>query len=128
MVVDDHVAGFICGPGAPVVDAPVKENSRANAGANAGIKNVSVAAAGSPQRFCKPGGLGVILEFHGAAVASRDFSSERIVPPASHVRWIQHDAGVRIERPGCANSNGSRRVACPRRKLQEFIDCARHRR
>ena len=112
MVIDDQVPGFGGCARASVIDAAVKENSRADACADAGVKHIAITAAGSPERLGKACGLGVVLQFHGAAVAASNFGGQRIASPASYVGRIQHHARVWIERARSANSDAARATVC----------------
>src|SRR5437879_1198358 len=103
VAVDPDVPAFGACAGSPMVDAPVKNNPRADAGSNVRIKNISIPAPGAPFCFRQSCCVGVIVDFHVHVVETAHFPSQRIVMPDRKIRGVNDDARDRIQRPGSTN-------------------------
>jgi hypothetical protein len=54
--------------------------------------------------FSESCGVRVVVELRDYSIVFFDFGSEREVTPTRDVRWIQNDAGARVERTGRADA------------------------
>src|SRR5713226_3762845 len=104
VAVDSDVAAFRRRTGPPMVDTPVKNNPRADAGSNARIENISIAAPRTPFCFRQSCRVGVIVDFHIHVVETPHLLSQWIVMPDSKIWRVNDDARERIQRPGSTNS------------------------
>src|SRR2546428_36420 len=100
VAVDSDVPTFRCRTGPPMIDTPVKNNTRADAGSNACIENIPIAAPRAPLRFRQSCRVGIIVDSHLHVVEPAHFLSQRIVMPDSKIRRGNDDARERIQRPG----------------------------
>src|SRR6202030_3415038 len=105
VVVDADVPAFGGASGAPVINALVENNARADAGAERGVEHVAKSDARAPEGFGEGRGVRVIIDFGAHVKDAPHFRGQRKIPPARHVWRIQHHAGARIERSWRANSN-----------------------
>jgi hypothetical protein len=99
-----------CPPSAalPVrIDAPVENNSSADAGAERCVKDVAKSHACAPDRFRQRRGVRVIVNLRANLKKALHFRGERKIPPAWQIGRIQHNAANRIERTWRANSDSS---------------------
>src|SRR6202030_4427351 len=63
VVVDTDVPAFGGAAGASVIDAPVENNSRADAGAERSVEHVAKSDARTPDRFRERCGVRIIVDF-----------------------------------------------------------------
>src|SRR6266581_509825 len=104
VAVDSDVTAFRRRTGPPMVDTPIQNNPRADAGSNARIENISIAAPRAPLCFRQSCRVGVIVDFHTHVVEPAHFLSQREVMPDSKIRRVNDDARERIQRPGSTDS------------------------
>src|SRR5215467_14786806 len=83
----------------------VHYDAGSNSGSEAGVKDVTVAAACSPQAFRKRSCVGIVVEFRGDSVAPFDFGNQRKITPAGNVGRIQHHSRPRIKWARRANAD-----------------------
>ena len=93
--------------GTAVIDMSVENNSGTDARTDGGIKNVAVSASSTPSGLGQCGGVGIIIDDHGNAVVLRNLGSQREIPPAGKVGWINDDSGLGIQRTWRANADAS---------------------
>src|SRR6266849_1887623 len=104
VAVDSDVAAFRRRTGPPMIDTPVKNYPCADAGSNARIENISIAASRAPLCFRQSCRVGVIVDFHIHVVEPAHFLSQRIVMPDGKIRRVNNDARERIQRPWSTDS------------------------
>ena len=104
VTIDSDVAALRRRTGPSMVDTPVKNNSRADAGSNARIENISIAASRAPLCFRQSRRVGVIVDFHIHVIEPAHLLCQRIVMPDRKIRWVNDHARERIQRPRSADS------------------------
>src|SRR5260370_1629059 len=106
--IGSEMPSFRGGTRSSMINASVKNDSCTDAGANAGIKDVSVATSRTPLGFRQSSGIGVVIDFDRNAIKTAHLLGQRVVMPDREIRRIYDDAGIRIQRPGRAYADGAK--------------------
>jgi len=100
----------------------VKDDARADAGADCCEEHIAESSPGSPKVFGEAACVGVIVHFDVGGAVSGGFVGERKIAPARDVGWINDYAGAWIEGSGCENADALNFRAAGRILREERFD------
>ena len=135
MDIDSDVTSFAGGPGPPVVNLSIEQNSRPHTGPDRRIEDISVAPSRAPLRFRQSSGIGVVVDPHVYLVKLAKLIGEWVILPDGEIGRVNDHAREWVQGARSTNPDGSKfwtfagmreqRINCCRNRAQAFRRIAR---
>src|ERR1019366_5094183 len=104
--IDPQVPAFPGSACPSMKNAAIEDNSCADSGAHAGVKDVRIATPRAPLRFLQRRGIGVVVDSYRHIMQAAHFLGQRVVMPDREIGRIDDDASFRIQWPRGADADG----------------------